>query len=217
MRMLPAGYFIVFSSARPAGLCTTAPAFRRPATKPLTIPAAGSLSYCGSSIPLPPAVRPSPTVRVGFAGFSLSVRRCKRALLLFFILSGCTRSVLCSCCTLSCHTASTTRYHNRCPPDAPSYFLSGYNALPDTWCSRLIVSHSFVSCPAPAQVMLARMSARGSLGSLSTAPTTRRFSFALISSRVNFVSVLVLGLAGNGQVLLAGGILVFRPPTTAAD
>ena len=56
MRMLPAGYFIFLCSARPAGLCTTAPAFHRPATKPLTVPAAGSLSYCSSSLPLPPAV-----------------------------------------------------------------------------------------------------------------------------------------------------------------
>ena len=49
--------------------------------------------------------------------------------------------------------------------------------------------------------MLARMSALSSLGSLSIAPTTKRFSFALPSRRFNFVSVLVLGLAGNGRGL----------------
>lgn len=65
----------------------------------------------------------------------------------------------------------------------------------------LFVAQFFVSCPAPARVMLAHMSARSPMGSLSTAPTARRLSFALISRCVNFVSVLVLGLAGNGLAL----------------
>lgn len=133
MRMLPAGYFFFFCSARPGRVMCNGSCFPSPGYQ-TTDHTRGGCSLLLQFVTTAAACRST---------LSLCSDRFRRVLSicpavqagaspLFFILSGCTRSVLCSCCTLSCNTATTTRYLNRCPPDASFFFLSGYKSLPHT-------------------------------------------------------------------------------------